>query len=110
MHCMTGKWFRSALLSVAVTFVAAGSALAQEFPWEPASPPVYTPTPVKPVEVPRVDAPKQIVPGHNSSYGYVAPYESDGPVTPQLAPGEKSTGWVPGHHDARGAWVPGHPQ
>lgn len=91
---------------------APGAALAQQFPWEPVSPPLYSP-PAKTYQAPpppKVEAPTHIVPGHQSTYGHVAPYRSDGPVTPPLAPGEKSKGWVPGYHDSKGAWVPGHPQ
>ena len=85
-------------------------ALAQPFPWEPASPPVYSPPKTPPVELPKVEPPTHVVPGHKSSYGYVAPYESTDPFVPPTGPGGKTHGWVPGHHDAKGAWVPGHPQ
>ena len=86
------------------------AAVAQEFPWQPASPPVYAPTEIKPVEVPKIEPPAQIVPGHKGPNGYVPSYSSSVPVVPPLAPGVKSSGWVPGYHDAKGAWVPGHPQ
>ena len=88
-----------------------GAAVAQQFPWEPVQPPVYSaPAPLPEARTPKLEKPSHIVPGHKSSYGYVAPYESTGPVTPPLAPGQKSKGWVPGYHDNKGAWVPGHPQ
>jgi hypothetical protein len=90
--------------------LVSGAALAQPFPWEPVSPPLYSP-PAKTYQAlpPKVEKPTHVVPGHKSVYGYVAPYKSDGPVAPPLAPGEKSKGWVPGYHDSKGAWVPGHP-
>ncbi|MDO8287964.1 MAG: hypothetical protein Q7T44_01970 [Parvibaculum sp.] len=108
---MNSKTIRRLVLVAAFAFAATGPAVAQEFPWEPASPPVYSPpAPTPPASVPTPKQPTHIVPGHKSSYGYVAPYESDGPVVPPPAPGGETRGWVPGHHDAKGAWVPGHPQ
>ncbi|MGV8998385.1 MAG: hypothetical protein ACOH12_15710 [Parvibaculaceae bacterium] len=99
------------VLVAAIGFAATGPAFAQSFPWQPVSPPVYSP-PVSPppAKLPKAHAPTHIVPGHKSEYGYVAPYESDGPVAPLPGPNGASRGWVPGHHDAKGAWVPGHPQ
>jgi hypothetical protein len=105
------KRFRIGIFLTVGALVAFGaSGYAQEFPWQPSTPPVYTPSTIKPVEVPKVDAPTRVVPGHKSSSGYVAPYETDGPMPPPVAPGNVSKGWVPGHHDAKGAWVPGHPR
>lgn len=110
MIWMKHRWISFAVMG-ALGF-APGAGLAQEFPWEPASPPVYSP-PVKTYSAPpppKVETPTHLVPGHKSSYGYVAPYKSSGRVTPPPAPGEKSQGWAPGYHDSKGAWVPGHPQ
>lgn len=101
----------AAVVLASVFGLAPGPAFAQQFPWEPVKPPVYSPPLSKPApQPPKVEPPTHVVPGHKSSYGYVAPYESDGPVMPPLAPGQKSRGWVPGYHDNKGAWVPGHPQ
>ncbi|MES1991235.1 MAG: hypothetical protein V4441_09825 [Pseudomonadota bacterium] len=100
----------ASLLAACLVLAATASAHAQQFPWEPASPPVYAPPKSAPVELPKADAPAHVVPGHKSTYGYVAPYESDGPVVPPTGPGGETRGWVPGHHDAKGAWVPGHPK
>jgi hypothetical protein len=99
-----------AALFGAIMVTPLGNAFAQGFSWEPVAPPVYSPSVVKPIDPPKIEAPKQIVPGHKSTYGYVPSYKSDGPTVPPLAPGEKSTGWVPGYHDEKGAWVPGHPR
>ena len=106
---MKRRWISFAIVG-ALGF-APGVASAQEFPWEPASPPVYSP-PAKTYQPPppKAETPTHVVLGHKSSYGYVAPYETSGPVMPPLAPGQKSRGWVPGYHDNKGAWVPGHPQ
>ena len=107
---MSDAKIRFAALAAAFVLASTDPAPAQPFPWEPVSPPVYSPPASKPVEVPKVSPPTRVVPGHKSSYGYVAPYESDGPMPPSPAPGQVTRGWVPGHHDAKGAWVPGHPK
>lgn len=107
---MSDRFIRSSALAAALLLASIASAPAQEFPWEPVSPPVYTPPKSKPVELPKTEAPTRVVPAHKSDYGYVAPYETDGPMPPPTGPGGTSHGWVPGHHDAKGAWVPGHPQ
>ncbi|MCE9648975.1 MAG: hypothetical protein K8R18_05035 [Parvibaculum sp.] len=110
-HMKNMKHAFAAAILASVFGLAPGFAFAQQFPWEPVSPPVYSP-PAKTYQPPppKVEKPTHLVPGHKSTYGYVAPYESDGPVSPPLAPGEKSRGWVPGYHDSKGAWIPGHPQ
>lgn len=59
---------------------------------------------------PRVEQPKVFVPGHKSKYGgWVRPQMREGPPLP-ITPGKDSEGYEPGHHDANGAWVPGHPK
>jgi len=93
---------------------ATAPALAGQFPWEPvqpvAPPPLHAAEPRTPVfQTPPVVAPTTPVPGHQSRYGFVPGYQSDGPV-PIIMPDRKSQGWVPGHHDSNGAWVPGHPE
>lgn len=87
---------------------------AGQFPWEPAKPapaPVISTQPKTPQQkAPTVEPTTRVVPGHMSNQGYVPTYESTGPVHAPTEPGQKSQGWVPGHHDANGAWVPGHPE
>lgn len=106
---MKNGWIANFLACLMVVAFSA-SASAQEFPWEPAKPYVYKPQTVPMGELPKIEKPTHIVPGHQSTRGFVRPYRTDGLVVPPLAPGEKSSGWVPGHTDANGAWVPGHPQ
>lgn len=106
---MKNGWI-SFSLACLMTAAFAASALAQEFPWEPAKPYVYKPQTVPMGELPKVEKPTHLVPGHKSTHGFVRPYRTDGPVMPPLVPGEKSSRWVPGHTDANGVWVPGHPQ
>lgn len=102
-------------VAAAAFFGAMPQLAAQQFPWEPAKPvsppPINSEQPKAPVfKVPKVEPPSRIVPGHNTTRGFVPTYESKGPVHVTPEPGQKSQGWVPGHHDANGAWVPGHPE
>ncbi|PKQ09735.1 MAG: hypothetical protein CVT73_01165 [Alphaproteobacteria bacterium HGW-Alphaproteobacteria-12] len=76
-------------------------------PASPEPPPLETIDNPAPGVTPRTS----FVPGHKSKYGgWVRPYVREGGPLPQPRPGEKSQGYVPGHHDADGAWIPGHPQ
>lgn len=110
-HIRGMKQVRQIVLGCVFGLAFCTTAVAQQFPWEPVAPPRYTPPAAMPeAPTPTVSQPKHLVPGHQSRYGYVPAYESQGPVTPPLAPGEKSKGWVPGYHDNNGAWIPGHPQ
>jgi hypothetical protein len=106
---MAIRWIRNGALFAGL-LLSAGVALGQDFPWQPVSPPLYQPPVQKPVEVPKIDPPSRTVPGHRSDYGFVTPYETDGPMPPPVAPGGTSKGWVPGHHNGKGAWVPLHPR
>lgn len=104
-----------AAIAVAACSAVAGPARAAEFPWEPATPaappPLNAPQSKAPVfKTPGVEAPSRVVPGHWSRYGFVPTRKSEGPPPAPAAPGEKTQGWVPGHHDNNGAWVPGHPE
>lgn len=105
---------KSILAAVALLFAGAMPLSAAEFPWEPAKP--VSPPPLNAPEIappkfptPEVKPPTRVVPGHISRYGYVKGYESGRAVAP-AEPGQKTQGWVPGHHDNNGAWVPGHPE
>jgi hypothetical protein len=109
-----GRMMRKPIGLAVLVALFAVPAHAGQFPWEPAQP--VAPPPLNSVQpktpefkTPPINAPTKPVPGHESSYGYVPGYQSDGPV-PIIAPGRKSQGWVPGYHDSNGAWVPGHPQ
>ena len=106
---MKNRWISFSAVCLVATMLT-GGVYAQEYPWEPAKPYVYTPKTVPMGELPKVERPTHLVPGHKSTRGFVRPYRTDGPVMPPLAPGEKSSRWVPGHTDANGEWVPGHPQ
>lgn len=103
------------ILATAVLLGAAMPSYAGQFPWEPAE--VPSPPPINSTQhkapsfrTPDVAPPSRVVPGHNTTRGYVPTYESSGPVQVTPEPGQKSQGWVPGHHDTNGAWVPGHPE
>lgn len=76
-----------------------------------AASPNYPMPETKPSTALEVKPRKNYIPGHPSKYGgYVGGRYEEGPPLPPLAPGEKSQGYVPGHHDADGRYIPGHPK
>jgi hypothetical protein len=105
---------KKSIIALALAGTLSQPVYAGQFPWESGQP--VGPPPLNSVQpktpqfrTPPVVAPTTPVPGHQSRYGYVPGYQSEGPV-PVIVPGRKTQDWVPGHHDNSGAWVPGHPQ